>query len=93
MQRLSPGRIRKIRKHLGLSRKEFGRILWAAPGTVDNWESGSRAPVGFRHQLLMLMEQNLANSFLSAAVKDPRAAMPMFVVYGILELTYGDRST
>jgi hypothetical protein len=90
METLTPGRIRKIRQGLGLSKKELGWALWAAEITVDRWESGERAPIGIHYRLLILFEQHLASPVLRTALGDPRAADPMFLIYRLLELVYGN---
>lgn len=91
MQTLTPDRIRKIRQGLGLSRTEFARNLWAAEITVERWESGTRAPIGIHYRLLILFEQYLASPVLRIALKDPRAANPMFLIYRLLQLVYGSQ--
>jgi predicted transcriptional regulator len=90
VERLTPERIRKIRNELGLSEKQLARALWAAERTVHRWESGGRAPAGIHYRLLILFEQHLANPALGAALKDPRAANPMFLIYSLLEQVYGN---
>ena len=93
MERLAPGRIRKIREGSGLSRENFGRSVWAAGRTVARWESGSCVPIGIHYRLLTLLERNLASPFLRAALKDPRSANPMFLVYRLLAIVYGNHQT
>jgi hypothetical protein len=90
--KLTPSRIRKIRKTLGMSKKEFGHILWAALTTVDQWESGECAPVGMHHRLLVLLEQGLTNPAVRSTLLDKQARDPMFLLYRLLEPIYGGRS-
>jgi transcriptional regulator with XRE-family HTH domain len=93
VKRLTPDRIRKIRQGLGLSKKELGRVLWAAEITVNRWESGGRVPIGIHYRLLILFEQHLASPVLRAALRDPRGVNPMFFIYRLLELVYGNLRT
>jgi len=92
MVKMTPGRIRKIRKLLGFSRVEFARTLWAARSTVDQWESGDFAPVGMHHRLLVLLEQGLENPSFRSALQDSRTSDPMFLLYRLLEPLYRDSS-
>jgi transcriptional regulator with XRE-family HTH domain len=93
VKRLAPGRIRKIRQGSGLSKKEFGRNVWAAERTVARWESGRCVPVGIHYRLLILLEQHLTTPFLRVALRDPRALNPMFLVYRLLKLVYRNNGT
>ena len=92
MHKLTPSRIRKIRKTLGMSQREFGHILWAALTTVAQWESGKSVPVALHRRLLMLLDQALANPAFEPIVGDPRANDPLFVLYRILEPLYAGRA-
>ena len=92
MRKLTPSRIRKIRRTLGMSKREFGHILWAARTTVEEWESGERAPVGMHHRLLILLEKGLANPPMRVTLMDVRARDPMLLLYRLLEPLYGSRS-
>jgi DNA-binding transcriptional regulator YiaG len=89
MARLSVSRVRKIRRELKFTRKEFARALWVASKTVNEWESGSRTPVGAHHRLLLLLEHGLSNASFKSALRDPRAGDPLFLLYRLLELLYG----
>ncbi len=92
MKKFTAARVRKIRKALGISQKEFGRILWAAVTTEAQWESGECAPVGMHHRLLLLLEKALANPSARSAFRNVRACDPMFLLYKLLEPLYGSRS-
>ena len=92
MQRLTPSRIRRIRKTLGMSRKEFGRILWAALTTVEQWETGECVPVGTHRRLLLLLEEALADPRFKPIVRDPRANDPLFLLYRLLKPLYTSRA-
>ena len=39
-------RIKALRKHLGLSVEQFGKLFFVSPRTVENWEQGIREPRG-----------------------------------------------
>ncbi|MGA8871261.1 MAG: hypothetical protein WA434_08865 [Candidatus Acidiferrales bacterium] len=93
MEKLTPNRIRKIRRSLGLSKRELARTLWAAEVSVDHWESGGRTPAGIHCRLLILLEQQVASPVLRAALRDSRAENPMFLIYRLLDLVYGDHGT
>ena len=88
MEAFTPARIRRIRKALRISKKEFARILWAASTTVEKWEAGERAPVGAHHRLLVLWEQGLANPSLRPNLTTPQASDPMYLLYRLLEPLY-----
>jgi DNA-binding XRE family transcriptional regulator len=87
--RLTASRVRKIRKESGFSREEFARTLWVALKTVQEWESNGRTPVGVHHKLLVLLEHGLSNPSFRTALRDPRAADPLFLLYRLLEPLYG----
>jgi transcriptional regulator with XRE-family HTH domain len=92
MRKLTPNRILRIRKTLGMSKREFGEVLWASPTTVEQWESGESTPVGMHHRLLVLLEKGLANPPVRLTLLDVRAKDPMFLLYRLLEPLYGSRS-
>lgn len=89
---LTPKRIRSIRNTLEMSRTEFGRILWAAVTTVEQWESGECKPVGMHRRMLLLLERALGNPDFKPFMADPRASDPLFVLYRVLEPLYRGRS-
>lgn len=92
MRKLTPSRIRKIRRTLGISKKEFGHILWAERTTVQQWESGECAPVGMHSQLLVLLENALENRSVRAELLDARTSDPLLLLYRLLEPIYGTHS-
>lgn len=91
MRKLTPSRIRKMRRTMGMSKKEFGHILWAGLATVEQWESGECAPIGMHHRLLLLLEKALANPSVRPAFRNVQRNDPMFVLYKLLEPLYGSR--
>jgi hypothetical protein len=93
VRRLTASRVRKIRKSLGFSREEFARTLWASLKTVKSWESGRLSPVGAHQRLLILVEQSMDRPTFRAALEDPRAVDPMFLLYRILKTFYGSSLT
>jgi hypothetical protein len=92
MRKLTPSRIRKMRRTLGMTKKDFGHILWAALTTVGQWESGECAPVGMHHRLLVLLEKSLVNPSVRLTLLDVQASDPMLLLYRLLETIYGTRS-
>lgn len=91
-RKLTPLRIRKMRRALGMSKEDFGRVLWAALTTVEQWESGECAPVGMHYQLLVLIEKSLENRSIRAALRDARTSDPLLLLYRLLEPIYGTHS-
>jgi hypothetical protein len=92
MRRPTPNRIRKMRKSLGMSKMEFGHILWAAVTTVDQWETGECIPVGAHRRLLLLLEEALADPKFKPIVLGARANDPLFLLYRLLKPLYANRS-
>jgi DNA-binding transcriptional regulator YiaG len=43
-------RIKALRRRLGLSTEQFGRLYLVSPRTIEQWESGRRAPRGLTLQ-------------------------------------------
>ncbi len=89
MARLSASRVRRLRKELKFTRREFARALWVAQKTVTEWESGRRTPVGAHHRLMLQLEHGLSNPSFRSALRDPRAGDPLFLLYRLLESIYG----
>ncbi|HXN73373.1 MAG TPA: helix-turn-helix domain-containing protein [Candidatus Acidoferrales bacterium] len=89
---MTPRRIQKIRKALGLSQEDFAHILWVTWSTVNRWEIGNAAPTGMNLRILILLEHGLAKPSFRKTLRDPRAADPMFLLYRLLERAgSGDR--
>jgi len=88
MARLSASRVRKLRKELNFTRREFARAMWVASKTVKEWETGGRTPVGAHHRLLLLLEHGLSNPSFRSALRDPRADDPLFLLYRLVEPLY-----
>jgi len=53
-QRLEPGEIRFLRKHLGWSGKDFAKRLGVTPESVSRWENGARQMRPTAEKLLRL---------------------------------------
>ncbi len=53
----TPGRIKALRKRLGLSQADFAVTLGVAPNTVALWEQGRRRPDGAAAKLLQIVER------------------------------------
>ncbi len=92
MTRMTPKRIRKIRKALGFSQEDFAHTLWVTWSTVNRWEIGSAAPTGMNLRIMMLLEHGLATPAFRKTLRDPRAADPMFLLFRLLEPLYRERS-
>lgn len=88
MSKFSAARIRKIRRELDFTREEFACVLWVALKTVDDWESGGRKPAGAHRRLLLLLEHGLSKSSFRAALRDPRAEDPLFLLFRLIEPLY-----
>ena len=89
--KMTPARVRKIRKALAFSQEDFAHILWVTWTTVNRWETGSAAPHGIHLRILALLEQRLASPSFRATLRDSRAGDPMFLLYRLLEPFYQDR--
>lgn len=48
----TPSRIRRLRKHLGLSQAEFGDRMGIRQATVSDWETGKQTPSPMARRLL-----------------------------------------
>ena len=92
MNKLTAERVRALRKTLGLSKKEFGRMVWAALTTVEQWESGECRPVGMHQRLLALLEKGSGNPVIRSELRGMRSSDPMFVLYLFLQPLYENRS-
>jgi transcriptional regulator with XRE-family HTH domain len=88
---MTPARVKKIRKALGFSQEDFARTLWVTYTTINRWEAGHAAPTGMHLRILYLLERNLARPSFKAALRDPRASDPMFLLHRLLEPLYEDR--
>jgi len=92
LRTLSPNEIRSIRTWLGMSRKEFGHILWAALTTVEQWETGECAPVGAHRRLLELLARALDNSDFILPKRVNGSVDPLLVLYRLLETHYASET-
>lgn len=55
--RLSPRRMRAIRRKAGLSQKEMARRLRVSPNSVSNWETGRSTPRGRNAQKILSLQK------------------------------------
>lgn len=92
MTSMTPARVRRIRKTLGFTQEDFARTLWVTYTTLNRWEAGYASPTGMHLRILQLLERNLGRRSFRAALRDPRAADPMFVLHRLLEPLYGRRA-
>jgi putative transcriptional regulator len=90
--KMTPTRVRKIRKAMGISQEEFARFLWVTYSTLNRWEVGRAAPFGMHLRILELLEKHLTTPSFRAALENPRAADPMFLLYRLLRPLYGVRA-
>jgi transcriptional regulator with XRE-family HTH domain len=91
MAKMTPNRIRKIRKVLGMSQHDFARVLWVTYSTLSRWELGHAVPFGLHLRILMQLEKQLARPSFEAILKDPRAGDPMFLLHRLLKPLYPTR--
>lgn len=55
--KMTPGRIRAIRKHLGLTQMEAGKLLGGGPHAFSRYESGGLKPNAALTNLLLVLEE------------------------------------
>ena len=87
---MSAKRIRQVRAALRLSQSDFARVLWVTYSTLSRWERGLAAPFGMHLEILRLLSRSVSSPSFRSALKDPRSADPMFLLYRLLECVYGD---
>jgi transcriptional regulator with XRE-family HTH domain len=85
---ITPSRIRKIRKMLGMSQCDFARVLWVTYSTMSRWELGYAVPFGLHLRILDQLENQLARPSFKKILKDPRAEDPLFLLYCLLKPLY-----
>jgi putative transcriptional regulator len=90
--KMTPTRGRKIRRAMGISQEEFARFLWITYSTLNRWEVGRAVPFGMHLRILELLEKHLTTPSFRAAMQNPRAVDPMFLLYRLLRPLYGVRS-
>jgi transcriptional regulator with XRE-family HTH domain len=91
MARMTPTRIRRIRKTLGMSQHDFARVLWVTYSTLSRWELGYATPFGLHLRILMQLQKQITRPSFEATLKDPRADDPMFLLYQLLKPIYATR--
>lgn len=77
MAAITPSRIRKIRKALGMSQADFARLLWVTYSTLSRWELGYAVPFGLHLRILEQLRNQVARPAFKKALKDPRADDPL----------------
>jgi putative transcriptional regulator len=87
--KMTPSRVRNIRKAMGFSQEEFARFLWITYSTLNRWEAGRAAPFGMHLRILELLDNQLTTPSFRAALRNPRAVDPMFLLYRLLRPFYG----
>jgi transcriptional regulator with XRE-family HTH domain len=88
---MTPARVRRIRRALGFTQEEFARTLWVTYTTLNRWEAGRAAPTGMHLRILRLLEENVERPSFRAALRDPRANDPMFLLHQMLDPLYSRR--
>jgi len=61
---LSPSKIKKIRRHAGVSQAVFAKVLNISLAAIKQWERGERKPSGPALKLLNLVEEKGINVVL-----------------------------
>src|ERR1700674_413535 len=89
MPRITPSQVRKIRKAMGTSQEEFARFLWVTYSTLNRWEAGLAVPFGLHLRILTILQKNVSSPAFRAALRDPRAVDPLFVLHRLLKPLYG----
>ena len=90
MTRMTPSRIRKIRKMLGMSQHDFARVLWVTYSTLSRWELGYAVPFGLHLSILEQLKSQVARPAFMETLKDPRADDPLFLLHRLLRPLYAD---
>ena len=65
--------VHRIRAKFRLSQSDFARVLGISVRTLQNWEQGSRNPVGASRKLLEMADAN-PEAFLARPTQSPRGA-------------------
>lgn len=91
MSNMTAAEVRKIRKALGFSQEDLARFLWVTFSTLNRWEAGRAVPFGMHLELLRLLKRNLSAPALKTALRDPRAADSLFLLYRLLRPLYGEK--
>jgi len=63
-------RLRKVRKKLGLSQAQLGKVMGVHPLTVSKWERGAATPEGATAQLLKVIDRRLEEKPPPPNIKD-----------------------
>jgi transcriptional regulator with XRE-family HTH domain len=88
---ITPSRIRKIRKALGMSQADFARLLWVTYSTLSRWELGYAVPFGLHLRILEQLRNQIARPAFKKILKDPRSDDPLFLLYSLLKPLYGPK--
>ena len=87
---MTPEQIRHLRKSLGFSQEKFAHLLSVSWTTVNRWEAGHSGPTGMAKRILLLLEGRMRSANFRAALVDPRAQDPMFLLYSLLGQVYAN---
>lgn len=88
-RKISAIEIREIRKTMGFSQEEFARFLWVTYSTLNRWEARRAVPFGLHLRILTILQKNVSSPAFRAALRDPRAVDPLFVLHRLLKPLYG----
>jgi transcriptional regulator with XRE-family HTH domain len=89
---MTPAKIRKIRKVMGMSQQDFSRFLWVTYSTLSRWELGYATPFGLHLRILTQLEKQLTSPTLRLALRDPKSEDFTFLLYRLLKLSYWRRA-
>jgi hypothetical protein len=76
---------------MGILQEEFPLFLWVTYSTLNRSEAGRPVPFGMHLRILELLEKHLTTPSFGAALENPRAVDPMFLLYRRLKPVYGKR--
>jgi DNA-binding transcriptional regulator YiaG len=91
VSKMTPTKIRKIRKLMGMSQQDFSRFLWVTYSTLSRWELGYATPFGLHLSILTQLENQLTRPTLRSALRDPKSEDFTFLLYRLLKLSYWRR--
>ncbi len=91
MAEITPSRIRKIRKAMGMSLHDFARVLWVTYSTLSRWELGYAVPFGLHLRILLQLDKQVGSAGFKRILGDPRIVDPLFLLYRLLNPLYSGR--
>jgi DNA-binding transcriptional regulator YiaG len=67
------GRVKALRRHLGLTQEELAREMGTRQQTISEWETGLYQPRGLSERLLSLVAERAGFSYTADAEPGDRA--------------------